>query len=274
MNLRLATGLVICIFLVLHYSPRAIAEDTPQEKGSLSVGLAWEKLHYQEREEDAGITSDATASNTLFLFSGKRKFHKIIAGFNCAIPVAKENSMEGWEVSGKIRQTNRLTYDWKRADVHVGYQAMPWLIPHFGLRWSDIKQKRTEFVIYNQPYSLVATEKIRSLELFFGLEGMLELSDHLVFGIGFSWFTPFYSHIDNSALSGSSVTGVDGYTYELSGNIVYRLNRLLSVECSGAWGKKHWQESDWIDISEKRRVKFPENDIDFFIGSIAAKMVF
>ena len=234
--------------------------DEPKSTEGLSLGIGIERLKYEEDASDVGVKSRSEGTNTLLKLMGHKGFGNIFAGIKGIVPIQTSDDTEKWTVYGELRQSNTMEYHRQRVEGYAGYSFMPWLSPYTGLSWLEVEQKRGNFIIDDVPVSGSATEELRSYDLLFGIYGSLPFTGRVQWDYRIDYLVPFDSTVKNTYLFDFKVKDNNGYTIEITNGVRYLFKESLSIYLEFNWGKMHWDESDWADLSGGIRVKIPDND--------------
>jgi hypothetical protein len=93
------------------------------------------------------------------------------------------------------------------------------------------------------------------------------------FEYGLEYLLPVSVEVENSALPGWQASDIDGYTLTLSGQLDYLFSEKIAVGFQLNGGRNHRDGSDWQPYGGGR-VKWPENNTDYWGGMIVVKRVF
>jgi hypothetical protein len=273
---KLLDTFIFCVCMAcITASPNSFASEKPEtsKTSHFSIGIGWETLNYREHEPDTRLDSEADVFNwTIGLDAFKRWTH-IFCGFKGVIPVHHVDDFEEWRVSDILTQQNSLEYGWTRIDAFLGYRLKPFLNPYIGLRWSESKQERTEFVVLGTPVEGSATEEVTAWFITLGIRGDILLNSRWRLSYSGSYFEPISSEVENSNLPEWEVTDTDGYTLEFEGHVEYTYTDSISLVFKFYGGQMYWKGSEWAAISG-RLVKWPENDTRYFGGMLNIKWLF
>jgi hypothetical protein len=261
--LKMLRNIFCCVFYMVCISapvPSIASEtfETPKT-ARFSVGIGWETLKYSEHEPDLHLDSDAKVSDWTVGLDGFKQWTHVFCGFKSIIPVHRNTGSEEWRVSDILTQQNSLEYGWTRIDALLGYRLKPFFNPYIGLRWSDSKQERTDFVVTGTPVDISATEEVTSWFISLGIKGDILLSPRWTLSYFGSYFEPISSEVTNNNFPGWEVTDTDGYAFEFEGQAEYSCSESVSLVFTLYGGKMHWNGSDWIPYAGTL-VKWPEND--------------
>ena len=230
--------------------------------------MGWEQLEYEENEPDKNLDSNAKVTNVIIGIEGLKRWESLFAGIKAVIPVFLYENEETWKISGTMRQTNSLEYGWERIDAYIGFPSSSFFNPYGGLRWSESKQTRMNFVVHGIAASGTAIEKINSWSLFLGLRGNGNFTTPWKWNYWIEYFIPVHNNVTNSALSGFEVSDKEGYTLELKCGVGYSYNKALSFGLLIYGGRMHWDGSGWKPFSG-RLIKWPENNTDYLGGTLS-----
>lgn len=251
------------------------ASDQKETGFRFSMSLGWEQMVYKEEVPEISLKSKATISNLVFDFEGLKSWRNIFVGIKGVLPLAKNDDREEWSLSGILDQINSLEYGWTRIDGFLGYPLSSFLNPYIGLRWSEARQERSDFVDPAGPPipPLRVTETISSYHFLLGVRGNILTKTDWTLSYGAEYLRPFSSEVENSALPGWQVSDADGYTLALHGQLEYLLSKKISLAVQLNGGRLHWDGSNWQPYGGGL-VKWPENDTDFWGGMIVIKKDF
>lgn len=255
-------------------SPSPVLADNKEGIASnFKVGIGWEQLIYEENEPDRNLTSSATVNNWTLGFDGLKRWKHIFFGIKGILPVDLDNNQEEWAISGIINQTNSLEYGWTRIDPYLGYPINPFINPYIGLRWSEAKQERSDFIVSGIPVAGNVTETVRSKFIMLGIRGKFNLDPQWKIAYDIEYFSPIQLKVTNSQLPGWEATDKSGYTYEFKGEVEYFCTKTLSFAFQFYGGRMKWSGSDW-QMYVGRLVKWPENDTRYLGGMLNICWVF
>jgi hypothetical protein len=230
--------------------------------GHFSVGAGWEALNYSEHEPDNRLDSEADVSNWVIGLDAFKEWTNIFCELKGIIPAKRIDDSEEWRVSDILTQQNSLEYGWIRIDALLGYKLSPFFNPYVGIRWSESKQERTEFVYLGTPVVGSATEEVTSWFISSGIKGDILLIPRLRLSYFGSYFEPISSEVDNNNLPGWEVTDTEGYAFEFEGRAEYSYTESISFVFTLYGGKMHWDGSNWTSYASKS-IKWPENDTQY-----------
>jgi hypothetical protein len=242
-------------------------------KSQLSVQLGYEHLKYAESEPDNSLASKAKVSNYIAGLEGIKVWNNIFVALRGVFPISEGVGTEKWKEGGTQKQTNDLEYGWKRVDGFLGFPEVPWFTVYGGLRWSEGKQKRSNFVVSGSPQNITSTEIIRSRSILFGFRGSGKVTSKWSLLYRLEGFIPLAVEVTNSAFPGFEVTRKKGYSFELEGGLKYHYSNTLILGLSGFGGRMHWEGSEWQAYGGKF-IKWPENDTDYLGGSLKLDFFF
>lgn len=258
----LSTALAICI------PSAAPAEAGKGPESHISIGMGWEQLDYEEHEPERGSNSDGKAGNATVWIEGLKRGKSLFGGIKAVIPVLQEDDAETWVSSdGTAFQTNSLEYEWMRIDGYLGYPATCFFNPYAGLRWSESKQDRADFLVNNAAVAGTARETVRSWSLLLGFRGNGSFTPQWNWNYWIECFVPIDVQVTNSTLPGFEASDKDGYTVELKCGTEYRLSEALSIGILIYGGRMHWGGSGWKSFAGGT-AKWPENDTDYLGGAL------
>ena len=109
------------------------------------------------------------------------------------------------------------------------------------------------------------TETVKAHYVSFGLKGGLPLSRDWEISYGVEYNFPYYSKVTNDGLPGWETTNINGYSWDVSGELLYILEEKLSLSFLLSAGRTHWEGDDW-QIYNNGQIKWPENDT-YFVNS-------
>jgi hypothetical protein len=153
---------------------------------------------------------------------------------------------------------------WIRIDGFLGYPLKDWANPYLGVRWSEVRQERTNFVLSGAPVDLRAVEEVISWNLLLGVRGGGNITPRLRWNYWMEYFLPLSVDVTNSAVPGFKATDREGYTVELKGGVDYFFKGPLALGLLFYGGRMHWNGSDWKSVDHVL-AKWPENDT-FYLG--------
>lgn len=256
------------IALALSIQRPAFAEERKGLASHLSIGMGWEQLDYEEYEPDNGLKSNAKVNNAIIRIEGLKRWPSVFGGLKATLPVALEQGKEEWtSLNSATFQTNTLQYGWTRINGYIGYPSSPFFNPYAGVRWSESKQDRMDFLVNNAAVAGTAREAIRAWNFLLGVRGGHKFTPRWRWNYNVDYFVPIDVRVTNSALPGFEATDKNGYTLELSAGVAYSYGKALSVGLLVYGGRMHWNGSDW-QSSPGGLVKWPENDTDYLGGML------
>jgi len=242
----------------------------------LTAGIGLEQLRYKEKVPDIDLSSsDSTVTNWVVLLEGQKGIRNFFIGGRAHIPVSDDDTREHWTRAGQHEQTNTLSYRWIRASAYLGYYFHQLLNPYVGINYGYSEQDRSNFDNVNNPgvINRTATEEVDSWSVLFGLGGRFTINTRWSFDYLAEYLLAVDSETTNSELPGWKATDVDGYSYSITGRLIYSLAETVSMALQVTGGRLHWDGSDWEPAGDTR-VKWPENDTDFISGFINIKKTF
>ncbi|MBE9502874.1 MAG: hypothetical protein IME96_01725 [Proteobacteria bacterium] len=242
-------------------------------KSYITINTSLEQLKYRESEPDNKLTSTANVRNYVAGLEGIKVWDTLFIGVRGFFPIGKGRDTEKWTQAGIQNQTNDLEYGWTRVDGFIGLVEKSWLKLYGGLRWSEGKQKRNNFVVSGIPQQASSTEIIRSRSALIGMRGEGKVSSRWSLLYRMEGFIPLAVEVTNGAVPGFEATRKKGYSYELEGGINYYYSNSIMLGLSGFGGRMHWEGSDWQAYGNKS-VKWPENDTDYLGGSLKLDFAF
>jgi len=245
----------------------ALAEDDKGLESHLSIGMGWEQLDYEEHEPDRGSDSNAKVSNVIIGIEGLKRWESVFGGIKAIIPVLREEDEEAWTSSGTTLQTNTLEYGWMRIDGYIGYPSTCFFSPYGGLRWSESKQDRMDFLVYGATLAGTAREKVRSWSFLLGVRGNGNFTPRWRWNYRIEYFVPIDVEVTNSALPGFEASDKDGYTLELKCGTEYFCTEALSFGILIYGGRMHWDGGSWKSFAGGS-AKWPENNTDYLGGAL------
>jgi hypothetical protein len=253
--------------LAISIQSSALAEDGKGLETHLSIGMGWEQLDYEEHEPDSGSGSNAKVSNVIIGFEGLKRWKSVFGGIKAITPVLRENDDEDWTSSGTTFQTNTLEYGWSRIDGYIGYPSTYFFNPYGGLRWSESKQDRMDFLVHGAAVAGTAREKVKSWSLLLGVRGNGSFTPRWRWNYQIEYFVPIDVEVTNSALPGFEASDKDGYTLELKCGAEYSYTEALSFGLLIYGGRMHWDGSGWKPFAGGL-AKWPENNTDYLGGAL------
>lgn len=264
----------VCMFWSTAVIPSLAVEKPNTFKTThFSIGIGWETLNYREYEAGSHLDSEANVSNWTLGLDAFKQWKHIFCGFTGILPVHRVDNTEDWHVSDVLTQHNTLEYGWTRIDAFAGYRLNPFINPYVGLRWSETKQERTEFVVLGTPVGGSATEDVSAWFIILGIRGDLILKPRWRLSYSASYFEPVHSEVENSGLPSWAVKNTNGYAFEFGGRATYAYNDSISFVFALYGGQMHWKGSDWAPFSGNL-VKWPENDTRYFGGMLKIRWLF
>ena len=192
----------------------------------------------------------------------------VFGGIKAIIPVLREHDEEEWTSSDRTTfQTNTLEYGWMRIDGYIGYPSTHFFNPYGGLRWSESKQDRMDFLVNNTAVAGTARETIRSWSFLLGVRGNGNFMPQWRWNYQIEYFVPIDVQVINSALPGFEASDKNGYTLELKCGIEYFCTEALSFGILIYGGRMHWDGSGWKSFAGGS-AKWPENNTDYLGGAL------
>ena len=264
--------LVVFIAVLLKQSP-ACAGTVSSSSFSFSGGIGIEMLKYQESAPDMKLTSRAHTLNTIVNISAEKKVWKLLLGLHGTVPIPMGSDSEKWERRGVTIQSNRLQYEWYRVTGWIGYAYRPWLVPYSGLKWSDIIQKRTRFIVDSDPIPGSATETVMTYELPVGFSGAFQFRNRYTISYDACYTLPVYSTVRNSVFSDVTFRHVNPHGFEAMLGIGYNVSKKSAVRCLCRWGQFYRGPSDTID-TESGSVQYPRNKTTSLLFAITGQWRF
>jgi len=259
-------------FVICRQTP-ADAEGSKKLESRLSVGVGWESLCYKECAVDMGVASNAHVNNTIADIEGLKRWKSLFSGIKAIIPVLQEKGNEKWTDSSKTLQNNTLEYGWTRLDGYMGYPLNYFVNPYGGLRWSETKQERKDFILLGSPTVDTAIEKVKSWSLLLGIRGEGNFTPRWEWNYWVEYFFPIYVEVSNSVFPDFEASDKGGYTLDIRGGIEYCYTETLSLGILFYGGKMHREGSiskPYIGGS----VKWPENDTNYLGGILNISWIF
>jgi len=253
--------------IMLFFPPLSHAEPDAA-KSFIGVGIGPEKLTYSEQITDIALfSSDTELKNWTLYLEAQKGWQNFFIGSRAYIPVSKDKSQETWTREGIFEQTNSLTYQWARADIHAGYFMHSMLNPYVGVAWGYSEQKRSNFNNINVPEVILETytEKVAAFSALFGIQGSILLTARWSFSYYGEYRLPFYSNTTNTGLPGWEASDIRGYGYTLAARLHYSLTQSVTAALQMSGGKQHWDGSDWLPAGNSS-AKWPENDTTYWGG--------
>lgn len=232
---------IILFFLIFSsISISVFAAERIQNPSHITTGFGLELLAYEERIPEKSTVSDATISNWIFAFEGLKNWRNIFVGIKGVVPVAKDDDQEKWQLSGNTVQTNSLKNSWTRIDGFIGYPLNLLLNPYLGLRWSECRQERSDFIsLFGPPVEPISIETVIAKYILLGIRGDVVLHQNWAFGYGLEYLHPVSVKVENSAIPGWQVSDVDGYSIALSSQLVYLFSNKISLGFQLNSGRNH-----------------------------------
>lgn len=257
------TGILTTVFF-LCLNTAVIAAEPSSMDGSVSFGIGWERLHYEEIETDTGKASDARVDNMTAGIEGFVGGDTFFGGLCAIFPVIEKHGREQWTSGGKVFQQNELEYGWTRIKGFAGWRISRFFNPFAGLRRVEGKQVRTGFYLpeKNESVDATATERIKSWSVLLGVMGETDFSKGWEWSYRAEYFIPIRTEVTNSILPGFRATDRDGYAFELKSGIGRSLTDSLTIGLSLYAGRMRWEGSGWISFDGKQ-AKWPKNDTDY-----------
>lgn len=263
----------ISIALAVSIQSSALADDGKGLESHLSIGIGWEQLEYKEHEPDKSSESNAKVSNVVIGIEGLKRWESVIGGIKATIPVLIGENEEAWTSSGRTFQTNTLEYGWMRTDGFIGYSLNYLFIPYVGLRWSESKQDRSNFIEHGTIFFGATKEQVRSWSALLGVRGNGNLTSRWKWNYSIEYFVPIDVKVTNSAIPGFEASDKDGYTLDLKWGAEYSYKKTLSFGLLIYGGRMHWNGSDWKP-SPGGLAKWPENNTDYLCGTLNIRWKF
>jgi hypothetical protein len=236
-------------------------------ESQISLGVAWERLEYKEHEPDTRIDSKARLNNLVVGIEGIKRWRYLFCGVKSVFPVLLETGNEEVTRSDQSFQTDNLELRWIRIDGFLGYPLKDWVNPYLGMRWSGVRQERTNFIVTGMPVNLRSVEEVISWNLLFGVRGVGSITPRLRWNYWLEYFLPLNVDVTNSAVPGFKATDKDGYMVELKGGLDYLFRPSLAFGLLFYGGRMHWNGSDWKSVNHVL-VKWPENDTLYLGGGL------
>jgi hypothetical protein len=234
-------------------------------ESQISLGVAWERLEYREHEPDTGIDSKAKVDNVVVGIEGLKRWKYLFCGVKSVFPVFLGSGNEEVTRSDTSFQTDTLELRWIRIDGFLGYPLRHWANPYLGIRWSEVRQERTNFIVTGNPVSLQSVEEVTSWNLLLGVRGVGNITPRFRWNYWLEYFLPLNVDVTNSAVPGFKATDKEGYTVELKGGVDYLYIPSLGFGLLLYGGRMHWNGSDWKSIDHVL-AKWPENDTLYLGG--------
>lgn len=266
-NIESGAIIVISVSMVLCFFTSVFGDSGKGLDSRLSLNIGWEQLQYEEDEPSTDTESCGRVNNMVLGVEGLKRWKFAFAGIKAVFPVYKGDDEEEWIVSGATYQTNTLEYGWTRVDGYLGYPLLDLLNPYLGLRWSEGRQDRTDFIVEGTHVSGSAGETISSRSFLLGVRGIGNLAPQWRWSYRIEYFVPVDVEVTNNALPGSDVSDKGGYTIEVKGGVEYAYSNLLSFGFLLYGGRMHWDGSGWKSYAGGR-VKWPENNTDYMGGAL------
>lgn len=253
--------------IVISIQSFALAEDDKGLESHLSIGMGWEQLDYEEHEPDRDSDSNAKVSNVIIGIEGLKRWESVFGGIKAIIPVLREEDEEAWTSSGTTLQTNSLEYGWMRIDGYIGYPSTFFLSPYGGLRWSESKQERMDFLLSGATLTGTSRETVRSWSFLLGVRGSGNFTPRWRWNYQIEYFVPIDVEVTNSSLPGFEASDKEGYTLELKCGAEYSYTDALSFGFLIYGGRMHWDGSGWNSF-DGGSAKWPENNTDYLGGAV------
>lgn len=255
----LSTSLVI--FLI---SAPVSANSNIGIESQISVGFGMEMLEYKEHEKDTGTESEAKLHNLVFGIEGLKRWKYFFCGVRSVFPILLGDGQEEVTHSEKSFQKDTLELRWIRIDGFLGYSLRNWINPYLGIRWSEVRQERTNFIVAGNPVELQSVEEVKSWSLLLGIRGVGNFTPRMKWNYGMEYFLPLAVEVTNTALPGFKASDRDGHMLELKGGFDYSYTNSICFGLLFYGGWMHWSGSEWKSFGNSL-VKWPENDT-FYLG--------
>ncbi len=259
--------LILSTTLAISIPSSALAEDGESLESHLSIGIGIELLDYEEHEPDRSLDTNAKVSNVVIVIEGLKRWESVFSGIKAIIPASTGKDDEKWASSGATFQTNTLEYGWMRVDGFIGYPLHYLFSPYSGLRWSESKQDRSNFVGHGTGFTGTSSEQIKSWSALLGVRGNSNIAPRWKWNYSIEYFFPIDVKTTNSAIPGFEASDKDGYTLELTWGAKYFYKKTLSFGLLINGGRMHWNGSDWKS-SPGGLVKWPENNTDYLCATL------
>jgi hypothetical protein len=259
------------------------AEEAPAGLQSrIAVSLAWEYIDYEEKVNTLPPPgpgqpevpapgyreSDAEVNNAVIGVEAILRMKRLFVFTRGVFPLIRGDGDEEWRQFGTLVQTNTLEYGWMRINGVAGVALHPWLNPYAGVRWSRVKQTRSDIISFVGSVD----ETIESWSAVFGVRGEGAGDSPLRVMYAFEYYHPFDVEMRNThpAFSDVKFTDDEGYAWELRGEAQYALKESLLVGLHFFGGRMHWDGSDYITGGRK----WPENDTDYLGAGVTLNWFF
>lgn len=264
LKIRSASLFFIFVTAIIFTCSAAFADTNNFTENRVSLNIAWEGIHYKEFEPDNSLEARSDLSSMVIGIEGIKRWNSLFFGARVALPSLKGSSDEEVGLSGKTFQENALDIEWIRVDGFIGCPLIYWFNPYVGLRWSEIRQERNNFVVTGVPVTSQAMEELKSLSLFFGIMGAGSFSHRWMWNYRADLYLPLSVKVTNNALPGFEASDRSGHMTELKGGIDYLFtdNLAFGLLLYGGW--MHWNGSQWQYFAWGR-AKWPENDL-YYLG--------
>ena len=231
----------------------------------ISVGFGLELLEYKEHEKNTETESAAKLHNPVFGIEGLKRWEYLFCGVRPVFPVFLGDGQEETTHSGKSFQKDTLELRWIRIDGFLGYSLINWINPYLGIRWSEVRQERTNFIVAGNPVELQSLEEVKSWSLLLGIRGVGNFTPRMKWNYGMEYFLPLAVEVTNTALPGFKASDRDGHTLEFKGGFDYSYTDSISFGLMLYGGWMHWRGSEWKSFGNSL-VKWPENDTLYLGG--------
>ena len=251
----------ICFLLLLFGTIPVFAQNKGEIENKLTASLGIEYLEYEEQLPETSLQSNADVSNIVIRIEGVKRWENLFIGIDGTVPVVNFDSQEEWSVNGTLTQTDSLSYEVTQLATFIGYPVAPSFNPYLGLRSTWFNQERSDF--RESDGALISssriTESIKAHYISLGLRGGLPISKDWVIFYDAEYNFPYYSKVTNDGLPGWETTNINGYSWKVSGELLYILKEKLSLSLLLSASRIHWKGDDW-QIYNNGQIKWPEND--------------
>lgn len=240
---------------------------------NISIGIGLEQLTYEEHESDNNMDSKATVNNFIGACEGLIESPYLFFGANAVVPLIAKVEEEDINLTGTSYQVNDIKDEWTRMDLFLGYPVYALFKPYVGIRWSERRQERSNFIIEGERESFNNVETIRSWNILLGIQGEKIKENQWGFSYNLKYLIPFNNTVENDAIQGWDIDDKRGYGFDIQGTIRYYLNNALHVGLVLYGGKIYWEGSDWIGIPGGE-AKWPQNETRYMGGMFEIGYVF
>jgi hypothetical protein len=303
-TIRKYLSAIFTVFCVIFITQQIFPENIPAKKDDsnntvikINASYGKEYLSYIERDSETETESFSTTVNQIIKYDVLLDLNYPVIGIKGVSPVSVDESTEEWDSLGfKNYQKNDLKHTWARNDFYIGYSFFHppqnlFYTFYTGVRQSDIKLKRNNFVILGIPQTDAgSTERIISTGWLFGIRGngylkkslgdyeYMDPKDEPPVKWGWGWgleaIAPVTMKLTNSTIPGVTFNERGGYTFEFNSALSYYLvSRKISIDANGYIGNLYWKGSGWEDTTYGR-TKWPKNNTSYFGLTIGLNLKF